>query len=115
MHAQAVVTFQELNKVAPDNGLAFLGRAYALAGKTDEARKTLAQLKELSARRYVSPYRVAMIYAALGDKEQTFAWLEKAYQQRLHNMIFLKVEPELDGLRSDPRFATLVQQVGLNQ
>src|SRR5439155_15148883 len=67
MYAEAVATFQELNKVAPDNGLALLGRAYALTGKTDEARKILAQLKELSARRYVSPYQVAMIYAGLGD------------------------------------------------
>jgi tetratricopeptide (TPR) repeat protein len=115
MYAEAVATFQELNKVAPDNSLAFLGHADALAGNTDEARKILAQLKQLSARRYVSPYSVAMIYAGLGDKEQTLAWLERAYQQRVHNMIFLKVEPELDGLRSEPRFAALVQQVGLNQ
>ena len=54
-----------------------------------------------------------MIYAGLGDKGQTLAWLEKAFQQRVHNMVFLKVEPELDGLRSDPRFASLVQRVGL--
>src|SRR5437588_1467408 len=117
MYAQAVATFQELNKVAPDsiNALASLARADALAGKTDETRKILAQLKELSARRYVSPYRVAMIYAALGDKEQTFAWLEKAYQERANMLVFLKVEPQLDGLRSDPRFASLVQRVGLSQ
>ena len=117
MYAEAVATFQELNKVAPDNinGLAFLACAYALAGKTDEAQKILAQLKEVSARRNVSPYHVAMIYAGLGDKEQTLAWLERAYQQRNHNMVFLKVEPQLDGLRSDPRFASLVQRVGLSQ
>jgi len=115
MYAEAVATFQEFYKVEPGHGLAFLGRAYALAGKTDEADKILSQLKELSARRYVSPYSIAMIYAGLGDKEQTFAWLEKAYQQRVHNLIFLKVEPELDGLRSDPRFAALVQRVGLSQ
>ena len=114
MYAEAVATFQEFYKVAP-HGLAFLGRAYALAGKTDEADKILSQLKELSARRYVSPYSIAMIYAGLGDKEQTLAWLERAYQQRVHNMIFLKVEPELDGLRSDARFGALIQKVGLNQ
>jgi hypothetical protein len=56
-----------------------------------------------------------MIYAGLGDKEQTLAWLERAYQQRVHNMIFLKVEPELDGLRSDPRFVDLMRRVGLSQ
>jgi len=115
MYAEALATFQELNKVSLGHGLALLGRAYALAGKTDEAQKIIAQLKEQSARRYVSPYQVAMIYAGLGDKDQALTWLERAYQQRVHNMVFLKVEPELDGLRSDPRFASLVQQLGLNQ
>ena len=115
MYAEAVATFQELNRVAPDNGLAFLGRAYALAGKTDEAQKILAQLKEPSARRYVSSYSVAMVYAGLGDKEQTLAWLEKGYQQRVWQMVFLKVEPELDGLRSDPRFEDLMRRVGLTR
>jgi TolB-like protein/Tfp pilus assembly protein PilF len=113
MYAEAVATFQELNKVVPGRGLAFLARADALVGKTDEARKILAQLKERSARRYVSPYQVAMIYAGLGDKEQTLVWLEKAYQQRVWAMVFLKVEPELDGLRSDPRFVDLMGRVGL--
>jgi DNA-binding winged helix-turn-helix (wHTH) protein/TolB-like protein/Tfp pilus assembly protein PilF len=115
MYAEAVATFQELNKAVPGRGLAFLARADALAGKTDEAQKILAQLKELSERRYVSSYHVAMIYAGLGDKEQALVWLEKAYQQRVHNMVFLKVEPELDGLRSDPRFADLVRRVGLTR
>jgi DNA-binding winged helix-turn-helix (wHTH) protein/TolB-like protein/Tfp pilus assembly protein PilF len=115
MYAEAVATFQELNKAVPGHGLAFLARADALAGKTDEAQKILAQLKEPSARRYVSPYHVAMIYAGLGDKERTLAWLERAYQQRVHNMVFLKVEPELDGLRSDPRFADLMRRVGLTR
>ena len=113
MYAEAVATFQELNKAVPGHGLAFLARADALAGRTDEAQKILAQLKELSARRYVSPYQIAMIYAGLGDKEQALAWLERAYQQRVHNLVFLKVEPELDGLRSDPRFVDLMRRVGL--
>jgi tetratricopeptide (TPR) repeat protein len=113
MYADAVATFQEMNKVAPDNlnGLASLGRAYALAGKTDAAQKILAQLKERSAQHYVSPHQVAMIYAGLGDKEQTLSWLEKACQQRANRLIFLRVDPQLDGLRSDRRFATLVKRL----
>ena len=113
MYAEAAATFQELNKVVPGHGLASLARADALAGKTDEAQKILAQLREPSGRRSVSPYGVAMIYAGLGDKAQTFAWLEKAYQQRAWAMVFLKVEPQLDGLRSDPRFEDLLGRVGL--
>jgi hypothetical protein len=112
MFAEAVAIFQELNKVSSGHGLAFLARADALAGKTDEAKKILAQLKELSARQYVSPYGLAMIYAGLGDKEQTLVWLERAYHQRVWAMVFLKVEPELDGLRSDSRLADLIRRVG---
>ena len=57
--------------------------------------------------------RKGVARSSLGNKEQTLAWLERAYQQRVHNMIFLKVEPELDGLRSDPRFEDLLGRVGV--
>jgi hypothetical protein len=67
----------------------------------------------LSNRRYVSPYSIALIYTGLGEKEQAFAWLEKAYEDRSSLMIYLKVEPMLDSLRSDPRFTDLLHRIGL--
>ena len=72
----------------------------------------LDQLEELSKSRYVSPYDRATVYAGLGEKDQAIAWLEKAYQERSDGLVFLKVEPKFDGLRSDPRFADLLRRVG---
>jgi len=92
-----------------------LGHAYAVAGKRSEAEKVLSELRELANQRYVSPYDVAMIYVGLGDKEQAFAWLEKAYQEHARRLWALKVNPTWDSLRSDSRFAGLLRRIGLPQ
>ena len=92
-----------------------LGHAYALAGKKDDARQILKRLKELSRHGYVSPYHTALIYIGLGEKEEAFAWLGKAANDRYWMMAFLKVDPRLDPLRSDPRFRDLLRRVGLEQ
>jgi TolB-like protein/Tfp pilus assembly protein PilF len=90
-----------------------LGYALAVAGRRAEARAMLEGLGHLSASRYVSPYSVALVHAGLGDRDQAMAWLEKAYAERSDYMPYLGVEPMLDGLRSDSRFAALVGKVGL--
>jgi serine/threonine protein kinase/Tfp pilus assembly protein PilF len=90
-----------------------LGRVYAVSGKKDEAIKVLAELNDRSKHPYVSSYLIASIYAGLGDKDKAFASLEKAYEDRSWYMTHLKLDPELDSLRSDPRFADLVRRVGL--
>ena len=95
--------------------LGLLGHAYAMSGKRDEALKTLNQLKDVAGRRYVPLYTFAMIYAGLGEKDQAFQWLEKSYQAREPKITRIKVEPLLDNLRSDPRFADLVRRIGLPQ
>ncbi len=93
--------------------LASLGHAYAASGQRDEAQKVIAELQESTKRRYVSPYDVAAIYAGLGDKEQTLAWLEKAYEDRSGWLaLWLKVDPKFDLLRSDPRFRDLLRRIG---
>jgi serine/threonine protein kinase/Flp pilus assembly protein TadD len=91
--------------------VAWLGEAYAAGGKLDEARNILAQLQELSKQRYVSPYGVARIYAALGKKDEAFRWLEVAYRGRDAQMVYLKTDPGVDGLRSEPRFQDLLRQM----
>ncbi|MBI3697287.1 MAG: winged helix-turn-helix domain-containing protein [Acidobacteria bacterium] len=93
--------------------LSSLGHAYAVAGNVVEARKALGELDELSKRRYVSPYEKAVIHAGLGENEEAFAWLEKAYGERAGGLVYLPVEPRLDQLRADPRFGNLVKRVGL--
>jgi TolB-like protein/Tfp pilus assembly protein PilF/class 3 adenylate cyclase len=88
-----------------------LGHAYAVSGNREAAHRMMNQLKELSTRRYVSSYHIALIYAGLGEKDQAFQWLEKAYAERSDLLVYLKVEPRLDSLRSDARFEALVQKV----
>jgi hypothetical protein len=92
--------------------MAALGHVYAVAGRKGEARKILAELEELAKHRYVSPYDRATVYAGLGEKDQAITWLERAYQERSDGLVFLKVEPKFDGLRSDPRFVDLLRHVG---
>ena len=94
-------------------GIAALARAYALAGKREEAKKRLAELLELSKQRYVSPGSIGLIYAALGDKDQAFTWLDKAVEAYDLVTARLKVDSRFDPLRSDPRFPDLVRRVGL--
>jgi eukaryotic-like serine/threonine-protein kinase len=93
--------------------LGFLGLAYGLAGRKDEANKVLKELLDLQRRRYVSPPALANVYIGLGDKDQVFFWLEKAYQERSNYMAWLKVFPLHDPLRSDPRFDDLLRRIGL--
>jgi len=92
--------------------LALLGRAYAFSGNKIETEKILDQLKELSKERYVSAYSFALVYLGFGNKEEALRWLEKSYQDRAGNdLVYIKVEPQLDPLRGDPRFEALVQKV----
>ena len=72
-------------------------------------------MNERAQRNYVSPYLMATVYAGLGDKDQAFACLERAYEVRSWYLTHLKLDPELDSLRFDPRFTDLVRRVGLSQ
>jgi hypothetical protein len=90
-----------------------LGRAYGLSGQRAEAERVLNELKSRTKTGYVSPFQIAMVYVGLGDKDQAFNALEQAYEARSWYMTWVKVAPEFDSLRSDPRFAALVRRVGL--
>lgn len=98
-----------------DSGTVFvaaLARTLALAGRRAEAEGLLRQIQ---ARRvgdgHASPYEIARVYEALGDPDQAFTWLERALAQRTHSMVLMRVDPQLDRLRSDPRFDPLVRRV----
>jgi hypothetical protein len=75
--------------------------------------QTRIDFNKESKQTYVAPYFTAVKYAALGDREQAFEWLEKAYQERDTWLVHLKVDPMLDGLRSDPRYANLLAPMNL--
>jgi serine/threonine protein kinase/tetratricopeptide (TPR) repeat protein len=93
--------------------LADLGHAYAVSANPAEARRILIKLEELSKRRYVSKYFVARIYAGLGENDRAFQWMEKAFEDRDESETWLKVDPMMDELRSDPRYADLLRRLGL--
>jgi serine/threonine protein kinase/tetratricopeptide (TPR) repeat protein len=96
--------------------LAELARAYALSGQTAEARHGLDELLARSKHGYVvSKYLIAIIYAALGDKDQASAFLDQAYAERSFFLYQLKVDPELDSLRSDQRFQDLLRRMNFPQ
>ncbi len=114
---EAIATSEKavaLSDRAP-GALGFLGMAYGLAGRKDEANQVLKELLEFNRRRYVTPASVASVYIGLGNKDQAFVWLEKAYRERSNFMAFLKVLPIVDPLRSDPRFDDLLRRIGLAQ
>jgi TolB-like protein/DNA-binding winged helix-turn-helix (wHTH) protein/Flp pilus assembly protein TadD len=93
--------------------LAQVAVAQASAGKKTEALRIVAQLQALASHRYVSPYGIAQIYAALKDKEQTFKWLQIACDDHAVWMSYLAVDPVFDGFRPDQRFQDLLRRVRL--
>jgi len=93
--------------------LANLGHAYARNGNRDEALNILARLQSLSKTRYVSPYATALVYIGLADTEKAFEWLQKAVTERSPTLTTLKIDPVFDDLRADPRFVSLLRQIGL--
>ncbi len=100
----------QLSQNAP-TFLGWLGEAYAVAGHRDEALKVLERLQELSKQRYVTPYIVAGIYAALRKKEEALQWLNSAYGEHAAFMVLLKTEPRFDYLRSDPLFQDILRRM----
>jgi len=91
--------------------LAMLGQACARQGKTDEAQKILARLREQAKSQYISPYAFAVVLTALGDKARAIDELEHNYDDTGFYISLIKVDPLFDDLRGDPRFEALVQKI----
>jgi serine/threonine-protein kinase len=88
--------------------------AYALAGRRNDAFKELKALEaSLKEGRYISPFDRALIHIGMGEKEKAFHWLERAFQERASEMLFLKTGPYLAPLRGDPRFKALLRRMNL--
>jgi TolB-like protein/DNA-binding winged helix-turn-helix (wHTH) protein/Tfp pilus assembly protein PilF len=95
--------------------IGLLIRAYAHAGKRSDALKLLAELKKRNETSYVPTGAFINAYLGLGDKEQTFVWLERACEEQSNILQFTKVHPFFDPIRDDPRFKDLLRRVGLDQ
>lgn len=93
--------------------VAALARSLAVAGRTEEARETLAGLtEEVDSGRYRPSFEIARVYVALREYDEAIRWLERAERERSHSMVFLEVDPQLAPLRGDAAFLALVERVG---
>jgi TolB-like protein/DNA-binding winged helix-turn-helix (wHTH) protein/Tfp pilus assembly protein PilF len=90
-----------------------LAHGYAVAGNRTEAEKLLHKLLADSSKHYVSPYYIAIVYTGIGETEKAMDWLERAYADRSNGLVFLKVDPQLDSLRTNPRFKALQARLKL--
>jgi tetratricopeptide (TPR) repeat protein len=91
------------------NFLGCLGYAYAGAELKDRAMETISQLQELFPKPYPVAYWIAMIYAGLNQTQEACCWLETGYEERAAHMVYLKVDPRFDKLRSVPRFQSVLE------
>jgi len=112
MHSEAVEEAKKASELSR-NSQSHAYRAYALAkwGKLSEAREVLNELLKLSTETYVPPYNIAVAYNAVGETQKALDYLEKGFSDRDVRMVFLKVEPQWDSLRSEPRFVDLIKRM----
>ncbi len=113
---EAIAAFQRAIHLAPQTPRmqGGLSSALAMSGNKEAARQILDDLHSLAARRYVSPFELASVHFALGESEEGFKWLEKAFQDRCFELISLQVDPRFDPLKRDPRFHALSSHLGVS-
>jgi eukaryotic-like serine/threonine-protein kinase len=112
---EAMAEFERALEIAPNTPdfIAMIGYTHAVAGRRDKSRRRLAELDKLALSRYVPPFCYATIYAALGEPDLAFKWIEKGYEDRDPRVRALKTDPLFDVPRADPRFAGLMRRAGL--
>jgi DNA-binding winged helix-turn-helix (wHTH) protein/Flp pilus assembly protein TadD len=115
MSEEALVALQRALDLLGDTPemIGFLAHAYAISGNREEAHKLLERLQEMAKLRHVRSFPFVVAYTALGDLDQVFACLEKAWRERSDSILCLKVMPVFDCLRSDPRFTHLMERARL--
>jgi len=116
MFADAQADLEKLRRV-DDSPWSLAQSAYVFgrSGQQVEARRALEKLEQLNRRHQIDPAPILIAYVGMGNKDEAFAWLEKAYSQHSNALTMLKVDPAFDALRNDPRFKDLLRRVGLAQ
>jgi TolB-like protein/DNA-binding winged helix-turn-helix (wHTH) protein/Flp pilus assembly protein TadD len=114
MYEEAISEYRQTDTSWPEwvVSLAAIGNVEGIAGKTSEARDMLSKLNTLSEVKYVTPYGTALLYAGLGDKVQTFNWLGRAVQGRSHWLVWIRLDPRWEDVKTDPRFKEIIRSVG---
>ena len=111
---EALETLENAQSISPDDAqiLSELAYAYAVNGTRQRAEECIKGLEKNPNKLRAYSYTIALVYSALGDKEAAFEWLSRAVQNRSWMLIYAKVDPRMDGLRSDPRFGKILNGVG---
>ena len=112
---EAFLAFQKGHELSAGEAASVMLLAHlgALTGKDAEANRGLARLEEMSKTQYVPALYTAFVHAGRGDRDQAFAWFDRALEERSSYLVYLAVEPALDTLRPDPRYADLLRRIGL--
>jgi tetratricopeptide (TPR) repeat protein len=112
--SEAIAAYEHEREFYKLDYLTGVAHARAASVNRHQAETAMAELTEFSRHNYVSPLSFAEYYAALGDRDRAFQWLERAYRERATGMIGLDVNYRFDNLRSDPRFQDLTRRVGFS-
>ncbi len=117
MYPEAIAEYKSALEKIPDwpVGLAQLGNVYGVSGKEAAAQIVLDTLNEVAKRKFVTSYGMALVYVGLAEKEKAFYWLNNALEERSNWLVWLKTDPRWIPLRTDKRFALLMNSVGLPQ
>jgi len=115
MYPEAITEFEQAETALKDWPviIAAAGHAYARWGHKSDAAASLRRMNELTKQEYVTPYGVALIFAGLDDKAQAMSWLQNAYEDKSHWLVWLNLDPRFDNVRSEPRFQDLLQRMKL--
>ncbi len=115
-HAEAVSALEKGLELSPDSPrlLGAMGHAYGIWGRNEDAASILRRLNDLAAKRYVSPFDFALVYAGLRDHDACFEWLQSAYQSRSYELVSMKVDPRFDDIRADSRYTDLLRELRLD-
>jgi adenylate cyclase len=113
MFVESLAAYRKAVSLSPSDpvSIAGLGYAYAVAGRRDDALNIVARLTHPSQQKLIPSWGIATIYIGLDNKDEAFAWLEKAFADRVSDLVYLQTDPVLDPLRSDPRFQVLVRRM----
>ena len=115
-YEEAIQSFRKARKLSGDYPLSLAALSYSLAvaGKRGEASELLGKLDQISRQRYVPALYFGLVYMGLGDRDQAFHWIDKAFEERSGYLLYLNVDPKVDSLRSDPRFKQILKKIGFN-
>ncbi|HEX7296468.1 MAG TPA: hypothetical protein VF251_11980, partial [Pyrinomonadaceae bacterium] len=112
---EAIAELLKVQQVSQDvAAAASLGHVLAKDGEPNDARRLLAKIEEQAKKNYVPPYSLALLHAALGNRQKALEWLERGFQDRSLRPVWVKLDPRLDGLRQEPDFIRLIQRMGLS-